>query len=197
MRIAQTISRIIFCGAFFLTAGCDPWGAQSAKNQKRFDALDKVDRNAIPVGSEFIRLFPDATIRYLDFSGSDFPGLSYDTTLFQRYTLNLLIPVFYSKEDAEDCSVSGFGSPVFHVLEVRKVVPRDGRVGEVRYGDQQFQFGQDEWNKLIAAGGDFTAIGHPLKKDQPVEGFDLIKAQNEELSRIAQKQRIAESGPWE
>jgi len=191
MKIVQTISRIIFCGALLLAAGCDPWAAESAKNQKRFDALDKVDRKAIPVGSEFIRLFPDATIRYLDFSGSDFPGLSYDTTLFQRYTLNLRIPVFYSKEDA---SVSGFGDPVFYVVEVQKVVPMDGRVGEVRYGDQQFQFGKDEWKKLMGAAGDFAAIGHPLKKDQPVEGFELIKGQNEELSRKAQKKQEAEQG---
>lgn len=194
MRITQSIFRIIICGALFVAAGCDPWGAEAAKNQKRYDALDKVDRNAIPVGSDFMRLFPDATIRYLDFSGSDFPGLSYDTTLFQRYTLNLRIPVFYSDEGDEEPSISGFGDPLFYVFEVQNVIPMDGRVGEIRYGDQQFQFGQDEWKRLMAADLDFAAIGHPLKKEQPVEGFDLIKAQNEELSRKAQKQQEAEQG---
>jgi hypothetical protein len=192
MRIANVIPALILCAAAFLTAGCDPRAAESAKNQERFDALDKVDRNSIPVGSNFIRLYPDATIKYLDISGSDFPALSYDTTLFQRYTLTLEIPVFYSKDEGGDTSVSGFGDPKFYVFEVQKIVPRDGRVGEVDYGNQQFQFGRDEWKKLMAADGDFTAIGHPLIKDQPVEGFELIKAQNAVLSRMVEKQQEAE-----
>lgn len=187
MRVTQKICNFIFGGTLLLTSGCDPWAAESAKNQKRFDALDKVDRTAIPVGSEFIRFYPDAEIRYLGFSGSDFPGLSYDTTLFQRYTLNLQIPVFYSKDNA---TVTGFGDPMFYVLEVQKVVPTDKGFKDVEYGEQQFQFGQDEWKRLVAAGGDFAAIGHPLKKDQPVDGFELIKSEIEELSRKAQIRQV-------
>jgi hypothetical protein len=73
-------------------------------------------------------------------------------------------------------------------------MPRDGVVGSVSFGDQQLQFGVDVWKKLNAAGGDFSVIGLHLKKDRPVKGFELIQAQNEELSRKAQIQQAEQAG---
>ena len=65
---------------------------QAARNQVKFLTLDAADRSRIPHVEDFLALYPHATIGYLSFAGSDFPGISLDTMLHDRYVLKSPIP---------------------------------------------------------------------------------------------------------
>ncbi len=60
------------------------------------------------------------------------------------------------------------------------------------YGDipgaqfsNEWKFGKDDWEKLVAAKGDFSVIGIKLQEGQPVDGFDAYaKAASKDRVRI-------------
>ncbi len=167
-----------------LVLGCLLLGScqrqQAARNAVKFRTLDAADRAKIPHVAEFLALYPDATIAYLDFAGSEFPGLSLDALLHERYVLNLRVPVHYADGGTR---IDRYGDPAFFLVEVDGVTARGGHLKETRYGDQQVHFGAAEWKKLLAAKGDFSALGHPLEKSRPVPDFHLVRLSYDERQR--------------
>jgi hypothetical protein len=165
-----------------LVLGCLLLGScqrqQAARNA--FHTLDAADRAKIPHVAEFLALYPDATIAYLDFAGSEFPGLSLDALLHERYVLNLRLPVHYAVGGTR---IDRYGDPAFFLVEVDRVTDRGGYLGETRYGDTQVHFGAAEWKKLLAAKGDFGVLGHPLEKSRPVPDFHLVRKYYDEHKR--------------
>lgn len=143
----------------------------------RHAALDAADRTKIPYLKDFLTLYPDAVVRYLSFAKSDFPGLSVNTTLHDRYQFNLRVPVRYSEDSKK---IISYGEPMCHILEVASVTPRDDGAGGNELhgtsgGDLQEHFGLKEWNSLVESKGDFSALGFKLKVANPVPNFDLVK----------------------
>jgi len=65
------------------------------------------------------------------------------------------------------------GKPKFFLWEVEKVFAAspDGSVGGT-YKAPGHQFGEDEWNKIVAAKGDFSVIGITLNTNSPIPSFD-------------------------
>ena len=56
---------------------------------------------------------------------------------------------------------------MFHLVELADI--RENGYG---YTDRQIEFGPKEWNLLLKSSGDFSVIGYPMTKDEPLEGFD-------------------------
>jgi hypothetical protein len=67
------------------------------------------------------------------------------------------------------------GRPSFILLEVREVTLNpEGRI-EITY-QNQWEFGPAEWEKVVAARGDFSVIGIRLNRNNPARNFDEYKA---------------------
>ena len=151
----------------------------------RYATLDAADRNKIPFLKDFLTLYPNAIVRYLSFAKADFPSLSVNTTLHDRYQFNLRVPVRYSKDNKE---IIGYGEPICHLLEIISVTPRDDGAGGVelhgtKAGDLQEHFGLQNWDKLVESKGDFSTLGFKLKVTNPVPNFDLVKKDLKSLER--------------
>ena len=151
----------------------------------RHAALDAVDRTTIPHLKDFLKLYPDSVVRYLSFAGADFPSLSVTTTLYERYQLNMRVPVRYSEDDSK---IVGYGEPECHLLEIASVSPRDDGAGGIELGgtsggDLQKHFGVEEWGALVESKGDFSVLGYELEKGKPVPNFDLVMKHLKSLGR--------------
>jgi hypothetical protein len=153
---------------------------EAARNEIRFATLDAVDRSKIPHVREFLALYPQATVRYLDFAETEFPGLSLDAMLYDRYVLNLRLPVDYS---ADSRAIVKYGDPQFLLTEISSVTELAGRLHETMYGSLQLHFGAVEWAKVVAAKGDLSVLGQPLEKGKPVKDFALVRKSYDELKR--------------
>jgi hypothetical protein len=142
----------------------------------RYATLDSEDRKMTPNLKDFLAIYPESIIRYLSFAETDFPGLSANTTLYDRYKLNMRIPVRYSDDHTK---VLSYGLPICYLLEIRSVDSRDDGLGGTELGgysggDLQKHFGDAEWQKLFKANGDFSVLGYELKQDKPVKNFKLV-----------------------
>lgn len=151
----------------------------------RHGLLDAADRTKIPYLKDFLTLYPDSVVRYLSFAGSDFPSLSVNTTLHDRYQFNLRVPVRYSEDSSK---IMGYGEPRFHLLEIASVTPRDDGAGGTELGgtsggDLQEHFSLKEWKKLVESKGDFATLGFRLEVNRPVPNFDLVKKHLKSLER--------------
>lgn len=166
------------------------YGDQIKVSKLRSAALDATDRTEIPYLGDFLTLYPDAVVRYLSFTKSDFPGLSVTTTLHDRYRFSLRVPVRYSEDNKK---IVGYGEPMCHLLEIASVTPRDGGAGGVELhatsgGDLQEHFGLKEWKELVESKGDFSILGFKLKATNPVPHFALVKKNLKSLERQIPKQ---------
>ena len=173
--------------ALFLLSGCDAqekgtteptqdqvaeaFAEQIRVSELRHDVLDGTNRKGIPYLRDFLTLYPDAVIRYLSFANADFPSLSVTTTLHDRYTFDMRVPVRYSEDNLK---IVGYEGPRCHLLEIESVTRRGDELGGTSGGGLQKQFGEEEWKALVESKGDFSALGYELKADRPVPGFDLV-----------------------
>ena len=153
---------------------------EAERYEIRFATLDAVERSKIPHVGEFLALYPNATMRYLDFAETEFPGLSLDAMLHDRYVLNLRLPVDYS---ADGRAIVKYGDPQLSLMEITGVTELAGRLHETTYGSLQLYFGAFEWAKVVAAKGDLSVLGQPLEKGKPVKDFALVRKSYDELKR--------------
>lgn len=154
----------------------------------RHATLDSVDRKKIPYLKDFLTIYPKSIIRYLSFAETDFPGLSVNTTLHDRYQLNMRIPVKYSDDNTK---ILSYGLPICHLLEIKSVDPREDGLGGTELGgtsggDLQKHFGDKKWQALFKAHGDFSVLGYELKQGSPVNDFKLVIKHLESFERIRQ-----------
>jgi hypothetical protein len=94
--------------------------------------------------------------------------------LYGRYRLQMTVKV---KVDYKNKTVEQVGEPQFGIFESDRIYdvyePGD-KMGE-DVGNQRL-FGAKEWDEIYANRGDFSVIGFPLIKDDPVEGFEEFVA---------------------
>jgi hypothetical protein len=149
-----------------LWLGC--WWAEAQKGKNYFAGLDAA-RPAAPYVSDFVRIFPNAQVRYRYFTASREPGFDLLAILYDRYDLTMQLPVTF---DSSGRTVVGYGQPTFYLSEAETV---EGRL--ISYNSSRgLTFGALEWQKLVAAGGDFEAVGYKMTKDRPVPGFGNLMA---------------------
>jgi hypothetical protein len=139
---------------------------------------------------DFLSLYPDSAVNYLSFADADFPSLSVNTTLYDRYKFSLRVPVRYSPDNSK---IVSYGEPKCHLLEIASVSPRgDGaggtELGGTNGGDLQEHFGLEAWEKLVHSKGDFSTLGFKLDSARPVRHFELVKKHLKSLERRIPKQ---------
>ncbi|GAA5496424.1 hypothetical protein Rhal01_02607 [Rubritalea halochordaticola] len=156
----------------------------------RHELLDATKRKEIPYLKDFIALYPESVVRYLSFAKADFPSLSVNTTLHDRYQLNMRIPVRYSEDNKK---IIGYGEPLCYLSEISSVTPRDDGAGGTELGgssggDLYKHFGLQDWKKLVEAKGDFASLGLKLEVNKSVPNFNLVKKHLKSLERKIPKQ---------
>lgn len=171
-----------------LVVGCNP--DQSALPSSSF--RDKVDSDyaaamadatkSIPFAADFMRLFP-ANQRvfsyYLGDAGAS--SLAMEAFLFERYQMRMKISVAF---DEERRKIKNFGEPEFQIREVAKVSRTLGGGWNIEFDTDGYRaFGAGEWQQLVTAGGDFSAIGYACKTNSPVAGFADWQADEESRMR--------------
>jgi hypothetical protein len=163
--------------------------------KKDYDAALASATNTIPYAKQFLTLFPNSSTNVI----VDEVGFSYYTGvvgprrfrmhawLFQRYDLQMLLSV---RLDETGRKVIGFEKPEFNIRELANlstntktgVDPSGARVSStqwsIRYKGNQHHFGAKEWKKIVAANGDFSAIGYTIKTNVPVTRFQEFMDRN-------------------
>jgi hypothetical protein len=85
-----------------------------------------------------------------------------------RYSLTMQVIVKVDRKFSRITEV--VGEPTFYLDELVAIDAMDG-TDCAAYGEH-WVFGLHDWNKVVKAKGDFSAIGIKLKRNQPVPGFD-------------------------
>lgn len=160
-----------------ILVGCDSNqtslpSATTIKNiQSDYDAALSDATNSIPFAADFARLFPVTQSFFSYYMGGAGPSsLAMEAFLFDRYQMRMRIEVVFDKERRK---VKSFGEPEFQLREVAKVEKTaDGRLSVEFNPDGHRTFGAGDWQRLVKAGGDFSAIGYTCNTNSPAPGFD-------------------------
>lgn len=126
-------------------------------------------KQSLPIAVQMEELFGDADhfITHFGFSGEK--SNTWNTEVFfdgrYRLTMQVEIVIDYKKNTfvpSDDYK--------FYLIEVKQLKVRDGKVDGAKLG-QNYRFSAEDWEKVYARGGDFSAIGIELR-DEPLPRFD-------------------------
>lgn len=117
---------------------------------------------------EMEAMFPAQVQNFIGHTPGTLPRWNSEVLLYDRYILKMQVPIRVNGSFSEVIEMTE--EPKFYLWEV--VVIEEFSNGQLvsSFGDNR-TLGLNEWNTLVAADGDFSAIGIELKKDQPVEHF--------------------------
>ena len=116
------------------------------------------------------KLFSPAFQSCMNFKSPDTVDFISLTYVAQRYQLNMWVRIRIDRQTGQ--FVELVGEPTFRLLEITNVSD-DG--GGTSYGGLgQKLFGRADWQKVVDAGGDFSAIGLTLDQNNPVAGFEKL-----------------------
>jgi len=182
MIAALIVERRLCLMVTFLVLGFASCGNPRAFDAKRYAQAVKSGFKKIPEAMQIERLFGEAD-HFISYSG---PEVSQDwnTVAFfgGRYILTMQVEIETNASFSEVTNV--LGEPKFYLWEIGQVIvsPRGGVEGKFA---GSWTFGLKEWKKVVEAGGDFSAVGIIIKKDQPVKSFDAyVKGQREPRVRV-------------
>lgn len=88
-----------------------------------------------------------------------------------RYELTMSVRVRVNRSSGDVTEI--VGNRKFWLYEISSI--RDGREASFS-GAGQREFGVGEWQRIVKAGGDFSAIGIKLDRGHPVSGFESYRA---------------------
>jgi hypothetical protein len=133
----------------------------------------------IPQARQFDELFGKENVdHFIGYSG-DRNDCDWNSEVYfaGRYCLTMRVPVRMGRSFDEVLEVRG--EPKFYMVEITEVDDSDGQIGAFMRSNFQSQygrFGSEKWDKLYQAQGDFSAVGIPIKRDEPVDRFDDLVA---------------------
>lgn len=172
-RVLKRIGLILFCLAacayYFVSVAWIPlYLMEGCKGAKRGKALDAA-RSSAPYLADFVRLFPDAEVTMMYFSGDDEPGFIASVDLYERYDFRMFLPAHF---DPSRRKVIGWGTAEFQINEVSSAMRNFTGIAQVEYDPHGSRtFYASSWKKIVENGGDFGAIGYTMLTNQPVRGF--------------------------
>jgi hypothetical protein len=156
-----------YLAAAFLFLGCKHWNTEA-------DYLQTVPSGfkVLPWPKQMETLFGDGDHIIVDYNRQP----EWHTVIYfgGRYELDLTarVSIDYEKHEIKPA----VGHPEFYLHEVKSVQHENGSVAA--YFSGQWVFDEAQWKKLVAAKGDWAAIGIPVKTNSPVIGFDdYVKAE--------------------
>jgi hypothetical protein len=127
----------------------------------------------VPCVGEFHRVCPDAQI-LLYFDGPRMKSATIQATeiIYDRYEFTLTIKV---KVDSSKLVITSFDTPLITLIEDVSVTGEaDGPIN-IKHGEN-FKISPDQLQKIVEAGGQFSAAGIALKTNEPVSGIEELKA---------------------
>lgn len=144
----------------------------------RHRAIESI-RSVLAVPVQIEELFPLAAHRFNSFvfkdSDSDFRKTwSTEAWCSDRYFLTMKVPVELDRKDKTVTSLRG--EPTFVLQEVDVLAPAPdtgGRLDPV--WRREYRFDLAAWNKLVAAGGDFSAIGIEIDPTPVAQSGDFLR----------------------
>jgi hypothetical protein len=145
-----------------LAAGGCEW--YLSKIEEAYDAAVQDGTANVEVVWQFHELYPDAVgfISYFTGHVND-PIWNSKTFLYGRYELVMQVPVSLTEGSTK---VRVVGEPTYLLIEAMKVEDLGEGRFRIRYGDQ-WQFDQDTWNELRAAGGRIERVFTERAPDRP------------------------------
>ncbi len=155
--------RVSIIGLFITMVSCNPRGDFDIQ---RYQKAVRDGFTKIPEACEIEELLGQAD-HFISYQGST-PVWNTEVYFGGRYSLTMQVIVKVDKEFGKILEV--VGEPKFYLVETERVV-QQGAVFAA-YAADDFKFGLSEWRKVVAAKGDFSAIGIHLKRNQPVANFD-------------------------
>jgi hypothetical protein len=167
-----------------LLVGCDskqtalPSAATMQKVQSDYDAALSDATNSIPFAADFARFVPVTQCFFSYYLGGAGPSqFCLKGCLYDRYQFSMVVPVTF---DNKRRKIETFGEPEFLLQEVSRVErDPDGRLSISWSMDGQRRFGAGDWQRIVNAGGDFSAIGYTCVTNNPAPGFDDLRKDEE------------------
>ena len=159
---------------------------------ERYKGAVKDGFDKIPQSKEIEELLGDAD-HFISYSGNRSVGQDWNTKVYfaGRYCLTMQVEVKVDRRFSRITKVTG--QPKFYLVETIRVdLNRNGTVGALH--GQGYQFGPEDWKKVVAAKGDFSVIGIHLKLNRPVPNFDkYVKAMRRPCIQVHPHDRTAGS----
>jgi hypothetical protein len=168
----MNVLRTIIIGVVGISlCGCSP-----SMNDYKDTVRDGI--KAVPHVQQIKQMFPNApTDHFITQYGFDKSvPVTWNTVvyLYGRYEFGYQVDVIVDYESKRIGKVAGM--PKFYLWEVATVSKptSDGAVQSTYKASNgnRSPFGEDQWNKIVAAKGDFSVIGIHLITNSPVGGFD-------------------------
>ena len=155
----------------FTTAENSEWENWKAR---RRTVLESVRKSVAFVG-EFEQLFSGGCTSFREtkeHSGRTHSAWTFDAKIgfYGRYILNADLPIIVDGR----FEVVGTSNVRLSVHTLREIHRRGDTLHMSYEPNCQFSFGLQDWKKLVAARGDFSAIGYDMVTDAPLADFATL-----------------------
>ena len=126
-------------------------------------------RSNISYVSEFVELYPGCNVSISHYtSKSTKPKVFAEAPIYDRYIRELELTVHLNRSRSK---VVSYEAPIFRLLEVTSVESIDDVRVSIKYGRHQYQFGAEEWQKIVSAKDDLSVLNESIQKNNPIPGF--------------------------
>lgn len=157
---------LVLCGGVTM-AGC-------GLNMAEYRQIHMSARTSLPAAVQIEELFGDAD-HFITHYGmrSEKSNIWNTVTYFGgRYELTMQVRV---RVDYDKKCIEVAGSPEFSLVEIRRVRKSTSGLIGADCG-KNFRFSEDEWQKVLASGGDFSVIGIELDASSVADFDDFVAA---------------------
>jgi hypothetical protein len=134
------------------------------------DAIRSYAELNIPSIADFRRLYPNSTVHIAPhFPKNSSTHINCEALVYGRYEVRLYQRV---RTNRESLTAVPLGEPTMAVVELEQVGYMPANGGLTKYGNVQRYLGGRAWRKLVAAGGDLSAVIEKPIKNRPLEFAD-------------------------
>jgi len=143
----------------------DLWPAQ--------EAMVRSGYTLIPQARQIDSIFGPAWHQVCNYTEPDTVEWQSTTQIAGKYELTMVVSIEIDRHSGAAKKV--LNKPQFVLARVVAITLRpDGTVGSISYGES-YSFDLVDWKKLVAAKGDFSAIGIQLVSGKPVANIDTYQ----------------------
>jgi hypothetical protein len=126
----------------------------------------------IPAVRDLVRLFPSAGLAvYSDHFKKGTTRLQSVHVIYDRYEMSLTVYFEVNRK----LRVISYGPPSIMLAEIVSIEGSPERGLDEKYG-RTFRITQDQWERVVEAGGQFSGLGLEIKTNEPVDGIEKVKA---------------------
>lgn len=119
---------------------------------------------------QFNTLFPNAVNGISYYTGAIGQPKWYSKTgLYGRYVMRMFGEI---KLDQARTNIVSMEPPSFDMYELTNITVNPKNGSPQMYGQEKLKFSLETWQRLVAAKGDFRALGISVETNKPVEGFE-------------------------